>query len=129
MKKLTLGITAVFAVLVVAAAAFAFGRGPMNGDVRDAIDTGDYQAYTQAMANRTNKTMLTQAQFDAIVAHHAAEAPVTEAMDRAHQAMEDDDYDAWKESMTEVYRLKTEQLTKENFDAMQDMPPRGHKRW
>jgi hypothetical protein len=98
--------------------------------VKAAIDSGDYSAYQQAVANQA----MSQDQFNAVVAHNKAEAPIRDAMQKAHQAVKDNDYAAWKDAMTEVYQLQTQQLTQENFDAIVKMgdqmgPRHGLRGW
>ena len=121
MQKAILGIAAIITVVLVAGGVFAYGHMPHNDAVRTAIQSGDYQAYTQAMAanNLSGKIpTLTQDQFDAVVAREKQQAPLRAAFDKAHQAVKDKNYDAWKSAMTEVSQLQVEQLTQEQFNEL-----------
>lgn len=119
MRKATkFGIAALLLVALVGSA-FAFsGNGFGNEAAREALESGDYAAWKDAMIAE-----LTEERFNQLRERHTEmeqkRAEMQENMEQVQQAIEAGDYDAWVEAVADSpggNRL-TEVITEENFDT------------
>ena len=132
----------IFALLLVSlvASAFAFtGRGLGNEAARNALESGDYTSWKNAMTaelteERFNQMVERQSQMAekrGVMQENFAEKRnvMQEANEKIQQALDDGDYDAWKEAVSVSGRSSriAEKITEDNFDtyvkmhqAMQD---------
>jgi hypothetical protein len=117
---------AIFGLLVIglvltasAAMAFGYGReGETRTAIQDAIATGDYDAWKEAVS-----ADLTQERFDQLVAHRQARGQHDETRAAMQAAIEAGDYEAWKaaaESVEDCPR-DVQTLTEEEFGLLVQM--------
>ena len=110
MKKITkLGILTLFLVTLVSSV-FAFPGGFRNEDVQAALESGDYEAWKEAMT-----AGLTEERFNKSLERYERKAEIKAAMEEG--------YDAWAELVSEHPRGEKllEVINEDNFDRYVEM--------
>jgi hypothetical protein len=119
MNKQLIAIMALLALGLAATGVFAFGFGGHMGNkgnntaLTNAIAAGDYNAYLTA--TNSSKHQLNETQFDTLATRYKQNAPVRDAMQRAQTALQNKDYNSWKQAMSDLFQLQT---TQDKFDAL-----------
>ncbi|MBU1976264.1 MAG: hypothetical protein KKG59_07720 [Nanoarchaeota archaeon] len=121
MKAIMLGILAVFVVGMVAAGTYAFGGNGFRGNdaMKDALETGDYDAFIDSVETGDKPFMaqhMTEERFNERVLQYQVHEEI-------RAAVEADDYEAWSEAMAKLERAHpmAEQITEENWDTFVEM--------
>ncbi len=116
------GMLAIFLIgltlFIAPVSAFA-GRGfGQSQEVQDATELDNFEVWVEA-----HETMLTEERFNEAVERHQNCGKDQEARELMRDAIENNDYSAWKESTESLdhYPLDVETLTEEDFTTLVEM--------
>ncbi len=117
--KSSVGVLALFVVglVAIAGAASAFGGFWQDGgEVKAALEAGDYSAWKEAI-----ESQLTEDNFNQMRQMNEQRETMKEYRDAMRQAIEDNDYDAWKEAATAMGVDAEDILSEEDFSLLVQM--------